>query len=302
MLRFLAFLHDAGDEEQARACDETLRAILDGSAHAWRQVHRGSGLSLWLAGGHGAGPAGGASDDQSGFVVGRLVASDSAAPGLRGNSPISRPDAISIFRSRGRSLGAGYWGSYVAFLRDPDSGRYAVIRDPTGGLPCFHVVHRGIRLFFSDIADLRRSGLFSFTVNAEFLKANVLLPRLQKTITGLNNVSEVLPGEFWVQDRPAGERAFIWNPYDIVRGPPVEDVAAAAALLRRTIERTVWSLAEPYDRIVHHLGGLDSSIVYACLATAPSRPQLSLINSSPLRRAATSASMSARWRRCTEPR
>ena len=163
-------------------------------------------------------------------------------------------------------------------MRDPDRERICVARDPTGAIPCFHLQYGGIRLFFSDISDVRQSGLVTLAVNAEFIKAGVLLPRVQKTITGLIGVGEVLPGEFWSDERERGDRAFIWDPYEVMSRPAVDEVEGAAALVRRVVEQTVWTLAEPFDRIVHHLGGLDSSIVYACLARAPSRPRLSLIN------------------------
>jgi asparagine synthase (glutamine-hydrolysing) len=274
----MAFLHDPKDEAQERACQNALEALVRPSPHRWRPGYESPGLSVWIAEPPGRSVAGSAlaGPASSGIVLGRLFA---AAGGdeVSVDGRITPSMAAAIGDSEGRWLGARGWGSYIAFLDDPLRRRRCVVRDPTGTIPCFYLRHEGIRIFFSDVADIRRSGAYRLRPNPEFIRASVLLPKVQKTITGLAGVEEVLPGEFW-SDIAGAERRFIWNPYDFACGPAVDDVEAAAAVVHEVTERTIWTLARPFSRIVHNLGGLDSSIIHACLARAPSRPKIALLN------------------------
>ncbi len=66
----------------------------------------------------------------------------------------------------------------------------------------------------------------------------------------------------------ATEKIFFWDPQKISQANVIEDVAEAEVALRQVIMTTVAALAAPYDRILHEIGGLDSSILLACLKEA----------------------------------
>jgi asparagine synthase (glutamine-hydrolysing) len=278
MLRFVAFHYDEQCESRTNAVQEVLGRLSGRSIHDWWLVFRSHGLRVWLAGQNVT--QDGSGTGSGGFLLGRLFDTADERDGLPDGGGISPRLAAEICASEGRRLGSDHWGQYVAFLRDEVRDSICVVRDPTGTIPCFHFEYRGVRIFFSDVADLRPLGLFDFRLNPEYLRAGVLLPGIQKTITGLCGVHEVLPGEFWASVKHGSDaaRSFIWNPYDHVGAAPIEDPDAAAAAVREVTERTIWTLAARFPRIVHHLGGLDSSIIYSCLARAPSRPHLSLLN------------------------
>ena len=153
-----------------------------------------------------------------------------------------------------------------------------VMRDPTGAFPCFYTPYRGVEIYFSDMQDIARFEFLRFTVNWEYLRTNLLLPQFQKIHTGLNEVGEVLPAEC-VEITPFERRSrFVWDPIKISETDVVEDIEAAASLLCSTVRNTVHALAGCYDSVVHNLGGLDSSILLACLAQAPKRPEIAAIN------------------------
>jgi asparagine synthase (glutamine-hydrolysing) len=275
VLRYVAFIFNDDDLEQREAHLHLTDKIVTASPRRWQPACRAPGLTVWRSGRGMATPR---AEATHGVVLGRPVAG-AGAGGRRiaEDGSISAALAAEIARSEGRVLGSCWWGGYVAFLCDPHRPRRCVIRDPTGTIPCFRIRLSGVDVFFSDVADIRASGLCSFKANYRYIRASVLLPRLQKTITGLENVDEVLPGEFWTDDRDGG-RAFIWDPYEFAGRDGIGGVDAATAAVREVVESSVWSLVEPFERVAHNIGGLDSSIVFACLATAPSRPEISLIN------------------------
>lgn len=155
------------------------------------------------------------------------------------------------------------WGAYVAVRESADA--CGVMRDPSGRMPCFSVTWRGWRLFASDMADLRAIGWTSPGVDwmalAEFLQE----PRIRDGRTALEGVTEILPGEVM---NARGERTAAWSPVTFARDEAA-DFEKGRALLREAITSSVSAWAGGFSRILHLLsGGLDSSIVLACLAEA----------------------------------
>lgn len=205
-----------------------------------------------------------------GIIFGRLFRSGrESEPG----APRSEDEWNGIRATRGQSLLDAWWGRYVAITRSASGEGAAVLRDPSGGLPCFIARHRRVWLIFSDIAICR--SLLSLSVNWQFVAEFLRGEGAFISKTGLNEVTDVQPGEC-VQLRSEGmQRSTSWNPLESAINDPIESPDAAVAALRDTVECCVnaWALLHP--SIVHMLsGGLDSSIVLACLARAPSRPRV----------------------------
>lgn len=147
------------------------------------------------------------------------------------------------------------------------------MRDPSGAFPCFVTRFEGVEIFFSDLQDVCDLGLLRFSVNPQYLLANVMLPKFQKVMTGLNEVEEVVPGQA-VAFTPRGiDKHFLWDPRTFAVDQ-VTDRHEAAALLRDTVRDTVAALAGGYDSILHNVGGLDSSIILSCLARTAVRPSI----------------------------
>ncbi len=70
------------------------------------------------------------------------------------SSQIDPSESERIAATAGQHLIERYWGRYVAVICEPGSeGGAHILRDPTGGLPCFLAEFRGVRLAFSDIND-----------------------------------------------------------------------------------------------------------------------------------------------------
>ena len=96
----------------------------------------------------------------------------------------------------------------------------------------------------------------------------------------LNEVTQIRRGEcaeFSPRRQPAMvSRRFLWNPVDFARThEPLDDPSVAATALRSTLLSCTSTLASCHESALLRLsGGLDSSIVLACLQSAPRRPRV----------------------------
>lgn len=184
-----------------------------------------------------------------------------------------------LLRSEGRHLVERYWGHYVAFVCAADGGRRIVLRDPTGGLPCYVAKAGGVDVFLSDMEDYARLELAPFAANREHLTAFFLYSELATRSTGIEGVTQLYPGEcasIGPAQRNGGiDYAFYWNAADVAAKGGTDDPDEARAVLGSTIRRSVGAWASSYRRIVQELsGGLDSSIVSACVADARPLPEV----------------------------
>jgi asparagine synthase (glutamine-hydrolysing) len=274
MYRYITLLWNRTDSEAAKTADYIAAELHKVSPHAWRKAWNAQGIAVFDAGEHKGRMQTYRLQEDGGVVLGRLFHKDYTSQTTDLNAAQSR----ACLATRGQHLIDNYWGRYVAFLHDRTSGANYIMRDPSGAFPCFHTLFRGVEIYFSDMQDAANFDFLPFTVNWEYLKTNIMLPMLQKTHTGLNEVGEVLPAEC-VEITPFERKSrFVWDPTEISQTDIVEDPEEAAALLRSTVKSTIGALAGCYDRVVHNLGGLDSSIVLAAMADAPRRPEITCIN------------------------
>jgi asparagine synthase (glutamine-hydrolysing) len=185
--------------------------------------------------------------------------------------------AKAIVASRGRWLIENCWGNYVAFGCDSDTLGAWVLKDPTGELPCFVTSLQGVAVIFSCIGDLVETGLFRFTIRYSFL-ATCLLFGCNAENDALENVEQVCRGEcveVGGGTSSTHRRQFYWHPATFAESLDViEDAEWAARALRATVRSCTRSWATLHDSLVHRLsGGLDSSIIAACLRDLPNKPR-----------------------------
>lgn len=273
MYRYMALMWSRTDREAARAAKFLTAKLHEVSPHQWSLAWDGADLAIYHSGEHKGRMQTYRLQGERGAVLGQLFRNDYT----------SVVDDLDEFESRkcletqGQRLIDEYWGRYVAFLNDPETGTRYVMRDPTGAFPCFHTPFRGVTIYFSDMQDAAYFDFLPFTVNWEFIKANMLLPTYQKTITGFNEVSEVLPAECVEVTLFERRSRFVWNPTEISQTDVIEDPEEAAELLKHTVKSTIGALAGCYARAILYLGGLDSSIALACMAQAPKRPEITCV-------------------------
>lgn len=165
-----------------------------------------------------------------------------------------------------------FWGEYL-LLQSParDSNATTVMRDPSGGVDCVYS-HDG-RFITSDITIATRSGLYRKEVDWDFIRDNLIYPHHKAGRTGLSGLRELLPGcQLHIRGtRCSTEQA--WSPWPFVSpSRRHHDMHAAQADVRRSVSSTVKRLAETDRSLLLELsGGLDSSIVAACLRNVNAR-------------------------------
>lgn len=206
------------------------------------------------------------------YVTGARACDDDQSPA---SVILDERKAASIIASGGRELVESYWGRYIGFLRDPDLNTTWVVRDPTGAIPCQTTRLGRVQVYFVRIEDYERLGSSSFSVNHRYLLGYLLYNSICVHATGLDGIETVLPGECVEHARDVARRHFYWNPLQIAQANVIEDPAEAVRAMRRTVRACVHAWASCFDGVLLDLsGGVDSTIVLACLASAPMAPRL----------------------------
>ncbi len=277
MYRYLALAWNGRDRRQAAAA-RLISDRLQLAAARWQCRISRRGLMAFDAG---ARP--GSSDSQVlgtgyGAVFGTVFP---CLEGSRGaaRSLIEAQSAGDIATFGARYLVDRYWGRYVAVAEDAASTAVWVLRDPSGALPCFLTKFRGVHVFFSDLEDCLALDLISFTVNWGYVAAAVANSAMQVRETGLNEVTEILPGECVELQGDSLRRSLVWNPIEVAQREPIESPDEATTELHATTHACVQSWSSCYEGILLSLsGGLDSSIVLRCLADGARRPAVTCLN------------------------
>ena len=211
----------------------------------------------------------------AGVIVGRLFAGEPDKDRVPSDPAFSDKESDLVIESQGRRLVERYWGNYVAFLRETDSKRNFIVRDPTGGLPCFLTNARGIDVILSDMEDCVRLNLTLLSPDWEHLTAFFVHCRLVTRTTGFKEVTQLYAGECVAIEDGRKTYSFYWNPARVCETDAIEAPDEARAAVRTVIRHCVNAWASCYDSIVHELsGGLDSSIVAACLAKGKIRAEV----------------------------
>ncbi len=281
MFRYVALVWDSQDLQQQDAAQSVMRR-LKASAPQWQEALDRPGLRVLCADARAGSLESHLLAGKAGVVLGSLF---TRSVDLQDDAP-ARPCALdeartaAIVDSRGEWLVWNCWGNYVAFIADPLTGSTWVLKDPCGSLPCFSTTFRGITLVFSAIADCVEIAPLRFTVNRRFVERRLYGGDMTHQWDALNEVAQIRRGER-VELSPRQQpgivgRRFLWDPFDFTRPRSLlDDPSAAAAELRNTLRSCTSTLAACHESVLLRLsGGLDSSIVLACLQRAPGRPHL----------------------------
>ncbi|HET6942850.1 MAG TPA: asparagine synthase C-terminal domain-containing protein [Sphingomicrobium sp.] len=164
-----------------------------------------------------------------------------------------------------------HWGSYVLFEAQEDG--HCLLRDPSGAIPVYCARSGGLDLYASDFEALTLLLPPPYRPDAGFIAHWLAYPFLRTARTGIAGVSELLPGMLRAKG-PGSERTTLaWDPFRTRTDANRPDLFAAAAdRLREVALETIPALARDCEPLALQLsGGLDSSIVAACLSAAGRR-------------------------------
>lgn len=198
------------------------------------------------------------------LLVGQIFSAEgdrltSLEPLLDGSSPP---------RIAGSAL-ESHWGNFALF--DASGEHASVYRDPSGSIAVYHYRASGEDLFVSDAElaatlDLLRNPCPDMKFGVHWLQ----FPFLRTRRTGFENVTEILPGVRSTA-RQTGEWDEIgaWRPARfLARGDAILDPVEAERRLRETALATIPRQISAKKPLLQLSGGLDSSIIAACLGTA----------------------------------
>lgn len=215
--------------------------------------------------------------DGNGFVLGTLFRASGTVDKIE--TFTKKEAAAAAHEAR---LISHYWGSYVFASRT--DREVAVLRDPSGGLPCYYMSSQGLTAFVSDAPILAKAGLLRPLVDMAAVGRTLYFSQLPTEGTAITGVKQVLPGHtITVRDRET-KLTQHWNPWDHVAPRSSENLQTRSELLEHVIRRTHAAWATRYPRsLVGLSGGLDSSIVAVSLADASKTVQcITAITSDPV--------------------
>lgn len=279
MFRYITVAWNAADSSKVASSDLICRRI-QAALPDMRAVCQAEGLRVFVAGLRRGTTDVYALANGDGVVLGKLFRMSESEHGVPAAIALDQAETSAILRSAGRHLVTNYWGRYVAFGRDHSAKSTWILRDPSGGLPCYMTTFDGVTIVFSWVEDCCALDLQQFAIDWKYVGALATEFPLQGRTTGLDGVSEVQMGECIQLLRDASQvRAQHWNPVEVSRRDPIRNVNDAIERARCVVQGCISAWASCYPRIALMLsGGLDSSIVLACLTRAPSKPDVRCVN------------------------
>lgn len=168
----------------------------------------------------------------------------------------------------GAALLERYWGSYLALL--PGDDGVTALRDPSGGVACYHATTALGVVLASDAALIATTDLIAPTIDWDEILAQSVFVSLRTARTALDPIRELLPGTALRTDGTDVRIDSRWTPYPYAAGWTADaGIDDDADGLRQVVANSVRAWARVYPRSLSELsGGLDSSIITACLARA----------------------------------
>lgn len=196
----------------------------------------------------------------AGCILGTLFRRHGIAEPL---ASLALSEAERISSSRGQALLREYWGGYVAAIASSDSVR--VLRDPSGVFPCYHASAAGFTFFAPD-ADLLVVSGAATDIDFEEIGRQLYRASVPAPATALRGIRELLAGFALLVPAAAAAQEPCWSPWDHVEDR-CEEPDAAGERLSRTVRHCIHAWASTQGRLLLAVsGGLDSSIIAACLA------------------------------------
>jgi asparagine synthase (glutamine-hydrolysing) len=214
-----------------------------------------------------------------GVVFGRVFCRGQELQPHPAGEPFGPTESERIGATDGAHLIENCWGRYVAVVREASGQAVWVLRDPTGGLPCFFTAFRTVRIVFSDVESCLDLQLLRFSLNWKFVASIVPFAGLQIRETGLNEVAELQPGERARIRNDGIDYDLMWKPHKIAAENRITDPVQATSAVRETVKLCVHAWASLHRALLHNLsGGLDSSIVLGCIKSAPNNPRVTCLH------------------------
>ncbi|WP_454798427.1 asparagine synthase-related protein [Novosphingobium lindaniclasticum] len=159
-----------------------------------------------------------------------------------------------------------FWGSYLAAFAHDDE--VTVLRDPSGAAPAHYAPLGDSILVASEAGLLRKVGAINGKIDYEALARHIYLADLPMTDAPLAGARRLSPGTALKATAGTLRIDTFWNPWTFAaKADPTRNLEEHALALSRCAEGCIRAWANCFPSILVGVsGGLDSSIVTACLA------------------------------------
>lgn len=278
MFRYLSIVWN-NDSPAQRDIAKSLARRLRVANSTWTPIVDSSGLTVLCTGGASEPAELVLLPSRNGVVLGTLFERSNSGATPARVTTLSPHATAMIEETAGRSLVTSHWGSYVLFLSSKSGRNVHIFRGPMSSLSCFWAVHQGVTIFFSSVEDCIALQCIPFSINWECVRAQSVGGDYLTNETAIREVSTLVAGECMELDSNHTTSCLYWNPASIRAEESVETLDEAASLLGDCTQLCVNAWASAHKDLVLQLsGGLDSSILLACLSRAPTRPRISSAN------------------------
>lgn len=156
------------------------------------------------------------------------------------------------------------WGGYVIGSVNGHGDGW-ILRDPMGSLPLFRYDSGSAILLFSTAEALRTCvPNRAFKPNPGYLRVEDLVPAVKKSVSPLDGIEEILPGQGIGLGANSGQQSLFWNPAEHCKHL-IYDHDEAIARIRDSVNLVAKSYASLSGKLSVYVGGLDSSIIWQTL-------------------------------------
>ena len=200
-----------------------------------------------------------------GLLMGTLFKRGCARP-----LKLDQNEQAAAVASGGDTLVRQYWGAYVAVIADRDCSTIHVVRAPLGDLPCYWTRVGATLVFATDVALLRAAGADALSIDPPALVRQLAAENLRRPETCLKQVREVPGGTRMSVDQSGIRTIQLWSPWTFTQADrQLRDPAESERRVRDAALHCVRARSAQFGPVLLKLsGGLDSSIVAACLHAA----------------------------------
>lgn len=203
---------------------------------------------------------------EAGLILGDLYAAGGDGP-LRS---LSADAAAAVHRSRGAALVDRYWGDYVAVVPGASPAETLIVRAPFGGPPCLYLSAGATVVIATHVSLLERIAGLAPRIDWDGVARHLAASELRRGNTCLRGVFELRGGNRLLVEAGRARAEPLWSPWRFASPDrSLGDAAEAARRVREAARAAVAARVPPQAAALLLLsGGLDSSVVAACLADA----------------------------------
>ena len=265
MFHYISFLWNEDHPDQAETV-EILKRRLNDDRHKWKCVLDRDGLSVFCIGENSRFMRCHYLHGKIGVVLGAIFnrpndLDDSTSPKA---AIFGAQESEDILNTGGKVITSLYWGNYVSLIHNVQTRQKWILRGPMSSLPCLHTKYGDVCICGSDLETIARLGLRSLSIDWEML-ITYFISMPETTRTCFKEITSVVRGQCITL---AGDRlssSLYWDPTSFI-SRNIVDPQQAILSLRRNVMFSVRAWASCFDdALVLLSGGLDSSILTACL-------------------------------------